>query len=226
MPGFSWRAKLTADTVTHCGRTLDRIAKVLAVAATLTSGGGNQCPQSGHWRAAAARMLSQSGQILVGAAPSPSVRRARRDRIDGAVPGHVAGEVEHQAVVLAGRETSAAAGHLHVEAGGLGRPQHGDQIDRRRVEAGGEHAHRGERPDLPALEGGDDAIALGRRRVAEDGGAGDAARADRLSDMGRVRDAGAEQEPGPPALAVGDHLVDGGLRDRIRDRRRPAIAPR
>ena len=32
-----------------------------------------------------------------------------------------------------------------------------------RVEAGGEHAHRGQRPDLAALEGGDDAVALGRR---------------------------------------------------------------
>ena len=203
------------DTATHCGRMVDRIASVVAVAATLTSGGGNRCPQSGHWRTAAARMLSQSGQILVGGAPSASLGPLRRDGIDRPVPGDVAGKVEHQAVLLAGREPGAAAGHLHVEAGGFGRAQHGDQIDRRRVEAGGEHAHRGERPDLAALEGGDDAIALGRGRVAEDGGARDAALADRLRHVSGVRDAGAEHQPGPPALAVGQHLVDRGLGDRI-----------
>ena len=125
-------------------------------------------------------MLSQSGQTLVGGAPSASLGRLRRNGIDRAVPGDVAGKVEHQAVVLAGREPGAAAGHLHVEAGGFGRPQHGDQIDRRCVEAGGEHAHGGERPDLAALEARDDTIALGRGRIAEDGGARDAALADCL----------------------------------------------
>ena len=115
-------------------------------------------------------------------------RCLRRNGIDRPVPGDVAGEVEHQAVVLAGREPGAAAGHLHVEAGGFGRAQHRDQINRRRVEAGGEHAHRGERPDLAALEGVDDTVALGRGRVAEDGSARDAALADFLRDVSCVRD--------------------------------------
>ena len=82
-----------------------------------------------------------------------------------------------------------------------------------RVKAGGEHPHRGQRPDLAPLEGGDDAVALGLRGVAEDGGGGEPARPDRLCDMGGVLDPGAEGEPALPVGAEPHHLVDRRLRD-------------
>ena len=136
-------------------------------------------------------------------------------QVDRPVAGDVAGEVEHQAVLLARGEPRAAAGHLDVEAGRLGRPQHGDQVDRRRVEAGGQHAHRGQRPDLAALERGDDAVALGLRGVAEDGGAGDAPGTNGVADVAGVVDPGAEQQPRAPVPAVVDDLVDRRPGDRV-----------
>ena len=78
----------------------------------------------------------------------------------------------------------------------LRRAQQRDEIDGRRVEAGGQHAHRGERADLAALKAAMIAIALGLRRVAEDR-RGRRCRASRIPrDMARVLDAGAEDQPG------------------------------
>jgi hypothetical protein len=85
----------------------------------------------------------------------------RLDRVDRSVTGDVAGEVEHQAVALARRQTTAATDDLHVQPRRLGRSQHRDQIDRRGIETGGEHVGVGQAADLAALEGLDQRIALG-----------------------------------------------------------------
>ena len=60
-----------------------------------------------------------------------------------------------------------------------------NQIDRRGVEAGGQHPHRGQRADFAALEGGDDGIALLLRRVAKDCAADDALVAELLGRTGQ-----------------------------------------
>jgi hypothetical protein len=77
------------------------------------------------------------------------------DAVDRPVPLDIAGKVENEAVVLAVGEPRAATDHLHVEADRLGRAQHGDEIDTRRVEAGGQHVGVGETSDVAALERGE-----------------------------------------------------------------------
>ena len=72
-----------------------------------------------------------------------------------------------------------------------------------RVEAGSQHAHRGQRADFTALEGRDDGIALVLWRVPEDRAAGDTLTRELLSDMAGVIDTRTEGQPGFPVLAIG-----------------------
>ena len=92
-------------------------------------------------------------------------------------------------------EAGAAADHLHVETDRLGRPQHGNEIDAGRVEAGGQHVGVGETMDVAAFEGGDHPVAFGRRGLAEDRLAAEAATPNGVADVLGVADAGAEHQP-------------------------------
>ena len=166
-----------------------------------------------------ARLDRSCGFALVVLLPLPPV-----DAVDRSVPLDVAGEVEHEAVVLAVGETGAAADHLHVEADRLGRPQHGDQIDAGRVEAGGQHVGVGETADVAAFEGGDHPVAFGRRGLAEDRLAAKATALDRVADVLGVADAGAEHQPRAAVGTVADDLVDGGLGHRLDVDRRLELA--
>ncbi|OSM07680.1 hypothetical protein MAIT1_04553 [Magnetofaba australis IT-1] len=140
---------------------------------------------------------------------------ARAHLVDGPVPGDVAGEIQHQAVLLAGMQTGAASGNLHVEPGGFGGAQHGDEVHCRGVEPRGQNVHGRQRPDLPPLERLDDGVPLRLGGVAEDALTGMAPGADGVPHMLGVGDAGAEDQPRLTILAVGDDLLDGVLGDRI-----------
>ena len=117
------------------------------------------------------------------------------DLVHRSVPSAVAGEVQDQAVDLAVGLAGAAADHLHVESGRQRRPQHGQQIDPRRVEAGRQHVDVDQAPDDAGLERGDAVRALGERRLAGHHPAGNAAGTERLADVMRVSDAAAEDQP-------------------------------
>ena len=145
-------------------------------------------------------------------------------QIDRAVTGDVAGEIQHQTIFLARRETRPAPGHLDVKPRRLGRTQHGDEVDARGVEARRQHTHGRQSADFAPLEGVDDLVALVLRRRAEDRGAGQPAATHFLGHMCRVVDAGAEQQPGLAIRPVGDDLIDGGTGDRLLVDRRLQLA--
>lgn len=88
------------------------------------------------------------------------------DDVDGAVHPHEAGIIEDERVGLAGRPAQGAPNLLDVEAGALGRPQQGDEVDLGHIEPGGEHAHRGQAAQLARAEGPDDAVARPLRSLA------------------------------------------------------------
>ena len=60
-------------------------------------------------------------------------------RVDRAVPCGVAGEVQHQAVILALGKARAATDHLDIEPDALGGAQQRAQISDRRNKTGREH---------------------------------------------------------------------------------------
>ena len=158
-------------------------------------------------------MASQPGQIFAGgsaASPSPFFSSGSAMASTGPVPNHVAGEVEHEAVVLARGGAHAAAGHLDVEPGGGSRPQHCDEVGRRRVEAGGEHPHTGQRPHLARPVGAQEPVALGPGRLAGHRLGGDAVGAQLVAHRPRVIDRDAEGDPGAPVAAELDDLCDRG----------------
>ena len=82
------------------------------------------------------------------------------------MPPAIAGEIQDQAVGLAVGLAGAAADHLHVESGRQRRPQHGQQVDPRRIEAGRQHVDVDQAPDRAGLEHGDAVRTLGERRLA------------------------------------------------------------
>ena len=131
-------------------------------------------------------------------------------QIDRPVAADIAGKIEDEAVLLARRKTRAASHHLHIEPRGFGGAQECDQVNSGGVEAGGQHAHRGQRADFTALERGDDGIALLLRCVAEDCAAGDALAAELFGHMAGVLDSRTEGQPGLPVAAMCDDLGDRG----------------
>ena len=131
------------------------------------------------------------------------------------MPLDVAGEVQDEAVVLPRRQAAAAPGDLNVEAWRLRRPSQRDQVDRRHVEAGRQHAHAGQRSDPARLEVSHDPVALGLGRVPEDVLAGVAPRPHKIPDVLRVAHASAEEQPRPAVLAERDRLIDDGPVDGV-----------
>ena len=179
---------------------------MVAVAATSTSGGGNTMSAvRALARPPPAGCCRQSGQTLVGARAlavarplrrrrhrsARAGRRCRRSRAPGSCPCRARAGCRGRPSARRGRRTwSGRSMAIRSTAG--------------RVEAGGEHAHRGERPDLAALEGGDDAVALGRRacrrrwwRTRR------RARGSPRATCSACVDAGAEHQPGAAVVAVG-----------------------
>ena len=80
----------------------------------------------------------------------------------------IAGIVEDQTLLLAGRQTQAAPDDLLVQRDGFGGSEDGDQIDVRRVKAGGQHRHVNQIAELLGFKGFNQAVALRAGRLAGD----------------------------------------------------------
>ncbi|RLE37771.1 hypothetical protein DRJ17_05850 [Candidatus Woesearchaeota archaeon] len=76
-----------------------------------------------HHRAAVRAGLHRRPAVAVAALP------VRLNHVDRSMPFDVAGEVEHQAVLLAPGDPHPPPGDLDIETGGLGGAQNRQQVD-------------------------------------------------------------------------------------------------
>ena len=117
------------------------------------------------------------------------------DCVNGSVARNVPGEVEHQAVSLAQCKAATTAHDLHIQTRRLGGAQHGNQIHRRRIEAGRQHIGIGQALNASSLEVVDDGLALGAGRIAHNRLAGHASAAHRITHVVRVVHARTKNQP-------------------------------
>ena len=137
------------------------------------------------------------------------------DRVDRTHVHRRVGEVSPQAVGLAGRQTHAAAGDLHVQHRALGGAQQGDEVQLRHVEAGGQHGHVDEAADLALAECTDQLRPLALGRLGADHLGHHATAAQGVANVLGVLNRHGEHQP---ALALGRELHDlvaGGLDQRL-----------
>ena len=128
-------------------------------------------------------------------------------RVDRTEPREIAGEIKDQAIGLAVSWSGATPCALHVPHWRTGRPHDGDQVDGRRIEAGGKYIDADEAPDAASLEVGNQIFAFAAWRAAGEQSRIDAAFDQSCSEMIGVIDADGEHQPGFPVGAVRNDLI-------------------